>query len=122
MTQGKIEPPRGPFGTVSPVEEERDQSPELLPALGTRTGDRTLRHLLQQRAVSRVPGKCYTGGCILRQASRDYHPEGTAQAAADTEGEKAIQSITINRSNHLLAQARFCPNDFDDIQFGYSCL
>ena len=117
MTQGKIEPPRGPFGTVSPVDEERDQSPEILSALGTRTGDRTLRHLLQQRAISRGPGQCYTGGCMLRQASRDHHPERTTQAA-DTEGEKAIQSVTIYRSNHHLAQARFCPNDFDDIQLG----
>jgi hypothetical protein len=39
---------------VSPIDEERDQSAEVLPTVGTGAGDRTVRELLQQPAVSRI--------------------------------------------------------------------
>jgi hypothetical protein len=65
---------------VPPVGEERGLPPALLPVGGTRTGNRTLHRVLQQRRLSRVAGERHTSGFLLRRAQGGDHKAGRTEA------------------------------------------
>jgi transposase InsO family protein len=63
----------------SSINEERDQSAEVLPTVGAGAGNRTVRELQQQPAVSRIVEQHHAGGRVLRLASGNYLTESTDQ-------------------------------------------